>query len=130
MSDSCAGNIAGPQFVYPRESPRYATATKAMLISYSIKTACHVLLGVYMWSVNKRRDRAANGQAVDEARGAEAGMRDLTEVSHIIWAQRALQQEADAMYVAVREPRLPLRLVKCRDNQFGVSREYRIRCRA
>lgn len=32
-----------------------------------------------MWYDNKRRDKAANGVAVDERRGAEAGMLDLTE---------------------------------------------------
>lgn len=96
----CAGNIAGPQFVYPVEAPRYRSATIAMLAGYAIKTAAHLCLGcewggllddyriwpefyadvaVYMWFDNKRRDKASNGVAIDERRGAEAGMLDLTE---------------------------------------------------
>lgn len=34
-----------------------------------------------MVSVNRKRDRAAGGVAIDEKRGAEAGMKDVTEVS-------------------------------------------------
>lgn len=75
----CAGNIAGPQFVYPTEAPRYRSATAAMLASYSVKLICHLLLGLYMWNDNRKRDKAAGGVPVDEKRGAEAGMLDLTE---------------------------------------------------
>jgi hypothetical protein len=41
----CAGNIAGPQFVYPREAPRYSSATVAMLAGYAVKTGAHLVLG-------------------------------------------------------------------------------------
>ncbi|OCF42310.1 hypothetical protein I317_03813 [Kwoniella heveanensis CBS 569] len=74
----CAGNIAGPQFVYSHEAPRYRTATNAMVASYSIKTLAHLLLGAYMFWDNKRRDRKSGG-IIDEKRGAEAGMLDVTE---------------------------------------------------
>ena len=41
----CAGNIAGPQFVYPAEAPRYKSATVAMLAGYAVKTVAHLVLG-------------------------------------------------------------------------------------
>lgn len=79
--------------MYSYEAPRYRTATNAMVASYSIKTVAHLLLGgeckfarkiksvltgtAYMFLDNKRRDK--NNGPVDENRGAEAGMLDVTE---------------------------------------------------
>ncbi|KAI0707433.1 MFS general substrate transporter [Cerioporus squamosus] len=44
----CIGNIIGPHFLIDSEAPRYRTGTTAMLISYVIKTVCHLALGAYM----------------------------------------------------------------------------------
>ena len=63
--------------MYSQEAPRYTTATKAMMASYSIKLGAHLALGAYMVWDNRRRN--ATGEPIDEKRGAEAGMKDLTE---------------------------------------------------
>ncbi len=50
----CAGNAAGPSFVYDGEAPGYKTAAVAMLGGYLGKTICHCALGFY---VSVARDR-------------------------------------------------------------------------
>ncbi|KAJ7097131.1 major facilitator superfamily domain-containing protein [Mycena belliarum] len=82
----CVGNIVGPHVLLQSESKiGYPTATKAMMSGYVIKTACHLILGYYMWNSNRLRDRdaAASGENVSEeerARRAEdEGMKDVTE---------------------------------------------------
>ncbi|RPD67708.1 MFS general substrate transporter [Lentinus tigrinus ALCF2SS1-7] len=76
----CIGNIIGPHFLIDSEAPRYRTGTTAMLISYVIKTVCHLALGAYMLRSNIKRDREyGKVTAQDQLEGEEAGMRDLTE---------------------------------------------------
>ncbi|KAJ7486670.1 major facilitator superfamily domain-containing protein [Mycena latifolia] len=82
----CGGNIAGPHVLLQSESKiGYPTATKAMMAGYVVKTACHLLLGFYMWNSNRIRDReaAASGENVSEEervrRAEEEGMKDVTE---------------------------------------------------
>lgn len=57
-----------------------------MLVGYSIKLACVVILYIYMYSVNKKRDReaAAAGTLSDEEERAaiEQGMHDVTELDN------------------------------------------------
>jgi hypothetical protein len=57
-----------------------------MLIGYSFKTVLVAVLYLYMWSVNKKRDReAANaGESSDEQEKAaiELGMQDVTELDN------------------------------------------------
>lgn len=56
-----------------------------MLVGYTVKLIMIVVLYVYMWSVNKKRDReaAANGSMSDEEKlGIEGGMRDMTELEN------------------------------------------------
>jgi hypothetical protein len=72
----CAGNAAGPAFVYEQEAPSYKSAAAAMMGGYSGKLVCHCLLGWYMWRENRKRD--ALGPA-DPVKAADAGMRGLTE---------------------------------------------------
>ncbi|KAH9840562.1 MFS general substrate transporter [Rhodofomes roseus] len=77
----CVGNIIGPHFLISSEAPTYHTGTRAMFIGYCIKTAAHILLGLYMWRSNVNKDRKY-GKVVteeDKLKGEEAGMHDLTE---------------------------------------------------
>jgi nitrogen fixation-related uncharacterized protein len=58
----------------------------SMLVGYSIKLACVVILYAYMWSVNKKRDReaVATGALSEEEEKAaiEQGMHDVTELDN------------------------------------------------
>ncbi|KAF9036441.1 MFS general substrate transporter [Hymenopellis radicata] len=79
-------NIAGPHTLIDSEKDiGYPTATKAMLAGYTVKTACHILLGLYMWYENRRRDALADasGDHISEEERArlaeEAGMNDVTD---------------------------------------------------
>ncbi|KAH9916478.1 MFS general substrate transporter [Fomitopsis serialis] len=77
----CVGNIIGPHFLISSEAPTYQTGTRAMFIGYCIKTAAHLLLGLYMWRSNVKKDHAY-GKVIleeDQLKGEEAGMHDLTE---------------------------------------------------
>ncbi|KAH8813415.1 MFS general substrate transporter [Flagelloscypha sp. PMI_526] len=82
----CIGNIAGPHTLLDSEAKiGYPTATKAIMAGSAIKCGFHVILGIYMYLENRRRDREAeeNGETVPEEErkklAEEAGMRDLTE---------------------------------------------------
>ncbi|KAF2137338.1 uncharacterized protein K452DRAFT_111817 [Aplosporella prunicola CBS 121167] len=80
----CVGNIIGPQTFKKSEAPGYQSAYIAMLVGYVVKLSMVILLYVYMWVVNKRRDREAAGRTPEELEkdAIEAGMRDLTEVEN------------------------------------------------
>ncbi|KAL6859861.1 hypothetical protein ACO1O0_003885 [Amphichorda felina] len=71
------GNFARPFVVKPSEAPGFTGATIGLLVGYSIKLGCHILLLVYMFFMNRSHEKRygpANKGASDEA-----GMRDLTE---------------------------------------------------
>ena len=57
-----------------------------MLIGYVIKLLSVVVLYVYMYSVNKKRDREAENQGVEsseeEREAIERGMHDATELDN------------------------------------------------
>ncbi|KAJ7023901.1 major facilitator superfamily domain-containing protein [Mycena alexandri] len=79
-------NIAGPHVLLQSEAAiGYPTATKSMMAGYVVKTACHLILGFYMWNSNRlrNRDAAASGEKVSEEersrRAEEEGMKDVTE---------------------------------------------------
>ena len=79
----CVGNIIGPQTFRDREKPGYRSAYVAMLVGYSVKLCAVLVLFVYMWSVNRRRDRESAGRVEEEEREAvEAGMHDVTEIDN------------------------------------------------
>ncbi|KAK3698145.1 hypothetical protein LTR37_017103 [Vermiconidia calcicola] len=100
----CIGNIIGPQTFRDTEAPYYHSAYIAyalplpvlrtriadrecsMLVGYSVKLLMAVILYVYMYSVNKKRDReaAAEGLGSDEEEKAaiERGMHDMTELDN------------------------------------------------
>lgn len=83
----CVGNIVGPQTFISSEAPFYHSAYIAVLVGYSVKTIMVVVLYVYMWRENKRRDReAASGgaglTAEQEKAAIEAGMHDMTEIDN------------------------------------------------
>ncbi|SMR59918.1 unnamed protein product [Zymoseptoria tritici ST99CH_3D1] len=81
----CVGNIIGPQ-TFKSSEKDFHSAYIAMLVGYSIKLACVVILYIYMYSVNKKRDReaAAAGTLSDEEERAaiEQGMHDVTELDN------------------------------------------------
>lgn len=57
-----------------------------MLVGYTVKITCVIILYIYMYSVNKRRERAAaaHGALSDEEERAaiERGMHDMTEIDN------------------------------------------------
>jgi len=57
-----------------------------MLVGYSIKLSMVVVLYVYMWTSNKRRDQEAAAQGAlgeeEEKAAIERGMHDLTELEN------------------------------------------------
>ncbi|KAJ9103387.1 hypothetical protein QFC19_004486 [Naganishia cerealis] len=68
----CAGNAAGPAFVYESEAPGYRSAAAAMMGGYT---------GKLMWRSNKKRD-AQYGPA-DPVKAADNGMAGMTEDENI-----------------------------------------------
>lgn len=82
----CVGNIIGPQTFKTSEAPYYHSAYIAMLVGYSVKLLMVVTLYIYMYTVNKKRDRAmaAEGTVSDEEERAaiERGMHDVTELDN------------------------------------------------
>ncbi|KAK0479698.1 major facilitator superfamily domain-containing protein [Armillaria novae-zelandiae] len=73
----CFGNVAGPFVVKQSQAPFYQSATAGLLAGYSIKLACQIMLFIYMFGFNKRRDRVYGPP--DIAKSKEAGMQDKTE---------------------------------------------------
>lgn len=80
----CIGNIIGPQTFKDDEAPGYHSAYIAMLVGYIVKLLSVVVLYIYMWSVNKKRDREQAGMSEEEKEkeAIEAGMRDMTELEN------------------------------------------------
>ncbi|KAH8901518.1 MFS general substrate transporter [Thozetella sp. PMI_491] len=73
----CWGNFAGVFVVKQSEAPEYRGATIGLLVGYAIKAGCHLLLLLFMFTVNKRRDRKYGPANKEES--DEAGMLDQTE---------------------------------------------------
>ncbi|KAK5683077.1 hypothetical protein LTS10_004607 [Elasticomyces elasticus] len=82
----CVGNIIGPQTFKSSEAPLYHSAYIAMLVGYSVKLAMVVVLYIYMWRANVKRDREAAAAGTiddDEEKAAiERGMHDVTELDN------------------------------------------------
>ncbi|KAI0476630.1 MFS general substrate transporter [Xylaria cf. heliscus] len=83
----CVGNIIGPQTFIETEAPLYTSAYIAILVGYSVKTLMVVVLYLYMWTVNKKRDREAaiSGSLLtteQEKEAIERGMQDVTELDN------------------------------------------------
>ncbi|KAI1085576.1 MFS general substrate transporter [Whalleya microplaca] len=83
----CVGNIISPQTFIDSEAPFYTSAYIAILVGFSVKTVMVVVLLLYMWSVNKKRDREAaisgSGLTEEQVREAiELGMQDVTELDN------------------------------------------------
>ncbi|GAB7330562.1 hypothetical protein MBLNU13_g02149t1 [Cladosporium sp. NU13] len=80
----CVGNIIGPKTF--KESDNYHSAYIAMLVGYTVKLLSVVVLYVYMWGVNKKRDREAANSGLSkedlERAGIESGMQDMTELEN------------------------------------------------
>ncbi|TGJ78938.1 hypothetical protein E0Z10_g9825 [Xylaria hypoxylon] len=73
----CWGNFAGPFVVKQSEAPTYTSATIGLLVGYGIKFVCHLVLLVYMFSVNRYRNKTYGPQ--NKEASDEAGMNDQTE---------------------------------------------------
>ena len=74
---------AGPQTFKDSEAPGYHSAYIAMLVGYMVKLAMVVVLYIYMFMVNKKRDREAGVVSAEEERLAiEQGMHDQTELDN------------------------------------------------
>lgn len=81
------GQIIGPQTFIEKEAPLYTSAYIAILVGYLVKTLMVVVLYLYMWAVNKKRDREAavssSGLTVEQEKEAiERGMQDATELDN------------------------------------------------
>lgn len=75
--------FAGPQTFKDSEAPGYHSAYIAMLVGYMVKLAMVVVLYIYMFMVNKKRDREAGVVSAEEERLAiEQGMHDQTELDN------------------------------------------------
>lgn len=56
-----------------------------MLVGYIVKLAMVITLYIYMYTVNKKRDREASSavvDATDEKNAIEQGMHDMTELDN------------------------------------------------
>ena len=73
----------GPQTFRDSEKPGYHSAYIAMLVGYVVKLGMVIVLYVYMFTANKRRDREAGRMTAEEERLAiEQGMQDQTELDN------------------------------------------------
>lgn len=58
----------------------------SMLVGYTVKLLSVVVLYIYMWGVNKKRDREAANSGLSEEElekaGIESGMQDMTELEN------------------------------------------------
>ncbi|KAH8887076.1 allantoate permease [Thozetella sp. PMI_491] len=75
----CVGNIIGPQTFISSEAPGYHSAYIAMLVGYTVKLVMIVILYIYMYRENKKRDAAGDADDYD---AVEAGMHDMTELDN------------------------------------------------
>jgi hypothetical protein len=86
MDDTGVGNIIGPQTFKSSDAPGYHSAYVAMLVGYCVKLAAIVVLYIYMWAENKRRDREAASSGItgydEEKEAIERGMHDVTELDN------------------------------------------------
>ncbi|KAG9726480.1 MFS general substrate transporter, partial [Aureobasidium melanogenum] len=87
VSSNVAGytkkQCTGPQTFRDSEKPGYHSAYIAMLVGYVVKLGMVVVLYVYMYTANKKRDREAGNMSVEEERLAiEQGMQDQTELDN------------------------------------------------
>ncbi|CAI0642643.1 unnamed protein product [Colletotrichum noveboracense] len=73
----CWGNFAGPFVVKQSEAPHFRGATIGLLVGYAIKLICHLTLLIYMYLVNRHRNKKYGEP--NRASSKEAGMRDQTE---------------------------------------------------
>jgi hypothetical protein len=73
----------GPQTFRDSEKPGYHSAYIAMLVGYTVKLGMVIVLYIYMFTANKKRDREAGNMTVEEERLAiEQGMQDQTELDN------------------------------------------------
>ncbi|KAI8158944.1 hypothetical protein K4K49_003414 [Colletotrichum sp. SAR 10_70] len=73
----CWGNFAGPFVVKQSEAPHFQGATIGLLVGYAIKLICHLTLLIYMYLVNRHRNKKYGEPNRESSK--EAGMRDQTE---------------------------------------------------
>ncbi|KAJ9609408.1 hypothetical protein H2200_005735 [Cladophialophora chaetospira] len=82
----CVGNIIGPQTFKSSDAPAYHSAYVAMLIGYIIKLVSIIVLYVFMYLSNKKRDREAAASGIgltdEEKEAIERGMHDMTELDN------------------------------------------------
>jgi hypothetical protein len=73
----------GPQTFRDSEKPGYHSAYIAMLVGYTVKLGMVIVLYIYMFTANKKRDREAGNMTAEEERLAiEQGMQDQTELDN------------------------------------------------
>ncbi|KAK5174755.1 uncharacterized protein LTR77_001838 [Saxophila tyrrhenica] len=82
-----SSSIIGPQTFIDNEAPSYPSAYIAILIGYSVKTVMVIILLLYMWMANKKRDRQAAAAGtleaeLEEKQAIESGMQDVTELDN------------------------------------------------
>ena len=67
-------------------SEPYTNHSRSMLVGYTVKLLSVVVLYIYMWGVNKKRDREAANSGLSEEEleraGIESGMQDMTELEN------------------------------------------------
>ncbi|KJZ75222.1 hypothetical protein HIM_05416 [Hirsutella minnesotensis 3608] len=65
----CAGNIVGPQLFLAREAPTYTSGFLSMMICFSIGFLTCIVLRLYLWRENKRRDRVQGAPGANPIEG-------------------------------------------------------------
>jgi hypothetical protein len=65
---------------------RNTDLSHSMLVGYTVKLLSVVVLYIYMWGANKKRDRDAANSGLSqeelERAGIESGMQDMTELEN------------------------------------------------
>jgi hypothetical protein len=84
---SCAGNISGPHLFLPSDAPRYFTAIRALLGTYSALCCFQIVYTTLCYFENKARDRKG---LVAESHDEQLlkGFEDLTDKQNLQFRYR------------------------------------------
>ncbi|KAK9647272.1 hypothetical protein HCH54_005984 [Aspergillus fumigatus] len=76
----CTGNIVGPQLFYESEAPKYQSGFQAVIVCFVVVVVVALVLGVYLWCENRRRERVAGPVEHD---GKPTELVDITDLANL-----------------------------------------------